>query len=367
MIANRRHRPLRKIDRYVFVELFSSFAASLVVLIMVSMGGLLADLLGRIARGKVPASLLLSQLGLRSLDALPLLLPLALFLGVLLAIGRLYRDSEMAVLASAGIGPRALLRPLLALALPVVGLVAVVSLWGSPLALETSKRMIDSANRSLLVAGLEPGRFIALPGRHSVIYLGDMSADGSRFQRLFVHSERDDRIDVVTARAGELFSESIGDERYLVLEDGFRVEGVPGQSDFRMMRFKRNEIRVPDSEEAVVGAESQRRDSLSLWQRGSAEDVAELHWRLGAPMAALILAMLALPLARTPPRAARYGLLLLGLLAYVVYQNLMVLGRAWLGEGSMPLVFGLWWLHGPVFLLTCWLLWRDGQLGRGRR
>jgi len=218
-----------------------------------------------------------------------------------------------------------------------------------------------------LVAGLEPGRFIALPGRHSVIYLGDMSADGSRFQRLFVHSERDDRIDVVTARAGELFSESIGDERYLVLEDGFRVEGVPGQSDFRMMRFKRNEIRVPDSEEAVVGAESQRRDSLSLWQRGSAEDVAELHWRLGAPMAALILAMLALPLARTPPRAARYGLLLLGLLAYVVYQNLMVLGRAWLGEGSMPLVFGLWWLHGPVFLLTCWLLWRDGQLGRGRR
>lgn len=358
---------MRKIDRYVLSELFGSFAASLVVLVMVSMGGLLADLLGRIARGKVPASLLLSQLGLRALDALPLLLPLALFLGVLLAVGRLYRDSEMAVLASIGLGSRALLRPLMFLALPVAALVAAVSLWASPLALETSKRMIDNANRSLLVAGLEPGRFIELPGRHSVIYLGGMSDDGSTFQRLFVHSERDGRIDVVTARQGQLFSESLGEERYLALDEGFRVEGVPGQDDFRMMRFTRNEIRVPDSEEAAVGSEPQRRDSLSLLQRRGAEDLAELHRRIGAPLAALILAVLALPLARTPPRATRYGVLLLGVLAYVVYQNLMVLGQSWLADGSLPVAVGLWWLHLPVLLLTLWLVARDGTLGRRRR
>lgn len=357
---------LRKIERYVFVELLGSFAASLVVLVMVSMGGLLADLLGKIARGKVPAALLLSQLGLRSLDALPLLLPLALFLGVLLAVGRLYRDSEMAVLASVGLGPRTLLRPVLSLALPVVMLVGAVSLWGSPLALEISKRMIDAANRSLLVAGLEPGRFIELPGRHSVIYLGAMSDDGSQFQRLFVHSERDDRIDVVTARSGELFSESLGEERYLVLDDGFRVEGVLGQDDFRMMRFARNEIRVPDSEEANVGSEPQRRDSLALLERRSPEDLAELHARLGAPIAALLLALLALPLARTPPRAARYGALLLALLVYVVYQNLMLLGRSWLGAGSLPPEAGLWWLHLPLLLLTVWMIRRDGRLGRRR-
>jgi lipopolysaccharide export system permease protein len=357
---------LRTIDRYIFAELLRSFVASFVILVMVSMGGLLADLLGRIARGKVPAALLLSQLGLRSLDALPLLLPLALFLGLLLAIGRLYRDSEMAVLASVGRGPRSLLRPLLWLALPVVLLVGTISLWASPLALETSRRMIDEANRSLLVAGLEPGRFIELPGRHSVIYLGGMSADGSTFQRLFVHSQRDDRVDVVTARAGELFSESLGAERYLLLEDGFRVEGVPGQDDYRMMRFARNEIRVPDSEEAAVGTEPERRDSLTLLRRGGVEDLAELHWRLGSPLAALLLALLAVPLARTPPRAARYGVLLLGVLAYVVYQNLMVLGRAWLADGSLPAAAGLWWLHLPLLLLIVWLLRRDGRPPRRR-
>jgi len=357
---------VRKVDRYVARELLASFAASLIVLLLVSMGGLLVDLLGKIARGKVPATLLLSQLGLRALDALPLLLPLALFLGVLLAIGRLYRDSEMAVLASVGLGPRALLRPVLALALPVTLLIALISLWAAPLALETSKRMIDSANRSLLVAGLEPGRFIELPGRHSVIYLGAMSNDGSQFERLFVHAERDGRIDVVTAKSGELFSESVGEERYLALTDGFRVEGVPGQDDFRMMRFARNEIRVPDSEEATVGSEPARRDSVGLFARGDRESLAELHWRVGAPLAALLLAALALPLARTPPRAARYGVLLLGLLAYLVYQNLMLLGRAWIAGGVTPLAVGLWWLHLPVLLVTVWLVRRDGRLGRSR-
>ncbi|MFA5683171.1 MAG: LPS export ABC transporter permease LptF [Lysobacteraceae bacterium] len=358
---------MRKIDRYVLTELAGSFLASLVILAMVSLGGLLADLLSKIARGKVPAALLLSQLGLRTVDALPLLLPLALFLGVLLAIGRLYRDSEMAVLASVGLGPRALLRPLLALAIPVALLVGFASLWAAPAALELSKRMIDNANRSLLVVGLEPGRFIELPDRQSVVYLGAMSDDGSRFERLFVHAERDGRTDIVTARAGELFEESLGEERYLVLHDGFRVEGVAGQDDFRMMRFARNEIRVPDSARDQSASESQRRDSLALLRSGSAEDMAELHARLGAPLAALLLAVLALPLARTPPRSARYGALLLALLTYIVYQNLMMLGRAWLEAGSLPLSLGLWWLHLPLLALTLWLYRRDGRPAGGRR
>lgn len=358
---------MRTIDRYVLTGLLRSFAASLLVLLMVSMGGLMADLLGRIARGKVPASLLLSQLGLRALDALPLMLPLALFLGVLLAMGRLYRDSEMSVLAAVGVGPLRLLRPLLMVAIPVSLLVAAISLWAAPRALQISKQMIEEANRSLLVAGLEPGRFIELPGRQTVVYLGAMSDDGSEFQRLFVHSERDDRVDIVTARTGELFSESVGEERYLRLDDGFRVEGVFGQDDFRLMRFRRNEIRVPDSEEAAVGSAPERRDLPGLLASGSREDIAELHSRIGAPIAALLLSLIALPLSRTPPRATRYGVILLGLAAYVAYQNLMVLGRAGLESGSIPLSAGLWWLHIPLLALAVWLLLRDGSMRTRRR
>jgi lipopolysaccharide export system permease protein len=355
-----------RIDRYVLREIAGAFAACVVVLVLVSLSGIIADLLSKISRGKVPAGLLLSQLGLRGLDVLPLLLPLALFLGVLLAYGRLYRDSEMAVLASAGVGTTRLVRPLLWIALPIALVVGTTSLWLAPAAMRTSKAMIEAANRSLLVAGMEPGRFVEIPGRHSVVYLAEMEPDGSRFRRLFVHSERDGRIDVVTAAAGKLYQESQGDERYLSLSDGFRVEGELGTDAFRIMRFARNDIRVPDSEQSESGRREQRSTTLELWQSDQPSERAELHWRVGAPLAALVLALLALPLSRTPPRSARYGRILVALLSYILYLNLLALGRAWIADGSLPDWLGLWWVHLPALALALWLLWSDERLRPAR-
>lgn len=357
---------MRRIERYVWRELAGAVLAATLVLLMVSFSGLFADLLSKIARGKVPPGLLISQVGLRAVDILPLLLPLALFLGVLLGLGRLYRDSEMAVLASVGIGIAQLRRTLLWVAVPVALLVALTSLWLSPLAQRTATRMIDEANRSLLVAGLEPGRFVELPGRDAVIYLSDMSEDGSEFRRLFVAGESDGRLDVITARTGELFLESQGDERYLSLRDGFRVEGDPSRLDFRMMRFARNDIRVPDSQRAEVARPESQRSVPALLSADEPASLAELHWRLASPIACLVLVLLALPLARTPPRAARYGGMLIALLAYVVYLNTLGIGRAWLAAGTLPAWLGLWWVHALAAAAGLWLLWRQSGANRRR-
>jgi lipopolysaccharide export system permease protein len=89
---------------------------------------------------------------------------------------------------------------------------------------------------------------------------------------------------------------------------------------------------------------------------------AELHWRIGSPLATLVLVLLALPLARTPPRASRHGQLLVALLAYILYLNLLALGRAWLASGTVPLALGLWWVHGPALAIALWLLWREQRL-----
>lgn len=352
---------MRRIDRYVWRELAGAFVAATLVLLMVSFSGLFADLVNKIARGKVPAALLLSQVGLRAVDILPLLLPLGLFLGVLMGLGRLYRDSEMAVLASVGLGIGELKRAVLWLALPVALLVGMSSLWLSPMAQRAATRMLEDANKSLLVVGLEPGRFVELPGRDAVIYLSDMSEDGSEFRRLFVASERDGRLDVVTARTGELFLESQGDERYLSLHDGFRVEGDPDRLDYRMMRFDRNDIRVPDSERADVGRPESQRTVGALLEADDAASKAELHWRMASPLAALILCLLALPLARSPPRATRYAGMLIALLAYVVYLNLLSIGRAWIADGTLPALLGLWWVHAIALSAGVWLLWRQSS------
>ena len=353
------------IERYLLRQFAASVAAVAVVLLLVGLGGLLVDLMGEIARGKVPAGLLLSQLGLRSVQVLPLLLPLALFVGLLLAIGRLYGESEMAVLASVGLGPRQLWRPLAAVVLPVAALIAICSLWLAPLGARTAAAMVDTANRSFLVAGLEAGRFRELPGRGGIVYVGELSTDGTRFGKLFVQTEREGRLDIISAREGELFLDGEV-ARFLRLCDGFRVEGAPAANDFRMMRFATNELRVPDRELAVDADAFGALGSLDLAGSGDASARAELHWRLATPWLALALGVLALPLGRGEPRQARYGRLLAALLVYINAMALLVLGKGWLASGTLPAQWGLAWILGPLSALALWLFLRDGRLRRPR-
>lgn len=353
------------IERYLLRQFAQSVAAVTVVLLLVGLGGLLVDLMSEIARGKVPAGLLLSQLGLRSVQVLPILLPLALFVGLLMAIGRLYGNSEMAVLSSVGLGPRQLWRPLALVVLPVAAVIAFASLWAAPTGARVAQRMVEDANRSFLVAGLEAGRFIELPGRGGVIYVDRIDVEGSRFGRMFVQSEREGRLDVVTAREGELLVE--GERgRYLLLRDGFRVEGDPGQRDFRLMRYAENELRVPDREPTADSDKLEALPTLALWGQSEAMARAELQWRLATPLVAIVLGLMAMPLGRGEPRQARYGRLLAALLVYVNAMILLVLGKGWLATGVLPAWLGLWWLLGPLALVAAWLYGIDGRVARRR-
>src|SRR3546814_16729025 len=112
-------------------------------------------------------------------------------LGLLLAIGRLYRDSEMPVLTAIGVGPRRLLRPLMMLVLPVVAVIALCSLWLGPWARDYARGMVEAGNRSLLVAGLEPGRFIERPGGGGVGSVGLMANAGPRSAARLAHPQTD--------------------------------------------------------------------------------------------------------------------------------------------------------------------------------
>jgi lipopolysaccharide export system permease protein len=349
-----------KLDRYLFREFAQATFAALVILLIVSLGGVFADVLGDIARGRVPAGMMLSQLGLQVLNYLPLILPLGLMLGLMLAVGRLYRDAEMPVLMSIGIGPRRLLRPLLMLVLPMALAIAACSLWLGPWARQYSQRMIEEGNRSLLVAGLEAGRFVELPGG-GVVYVGNMSNDGTRLGRVFVYQQDAERMDVTTAQSGELTVE--GEDRYLTLDQGFRVEGpLQDGRDFRLMRYESNELRLPDGERSSRDDDPELAGTLALLGDPRREANAQLHYRVAPPLLALAFALLAVPLARSPPRQARYGRILFGFLAYIVGMNFMLLGTEWLGNGTLPRAAGLWWLVLPLLAVSAWMYFNDGRV-----
>ena len=352
-----------KLDRYLTAEFTRAIVASLVILGMVSMGGVFADLVGEMARGKVPPALLLSQLGLRLLGYLPLILPLALLLGLLLATGRLYRDSEMHVLHAIGIGPRRLLRPLLLVMVPMVMVIGLCSLLLGPWANRLARGMVIEANKNLLVAGLEPGRFTPM-ANGGVAYVGNMSNDGTKISHVFIYRERGDRMDVATAQTGQMYRDQ--GVRVLALMDGFRVEGpVSGANlDYRLMRYARNELQLPAPDDPRNLETPEYQLTPALLRNPAAPARAELHWRIAPPLLALAFALMAIPLGRRSPRQARYGSVLLAFLAYLVGIFMMMLGTQWIAEGRVPGAVGLWWLLLPMLALGLWLYVRDGRVAR---
>jgi lipopolysaccharide export system permease protein len=366
---------LRIVDSYLLRELIANFLGAALILMLIVVGTAVADLLAKIARGRIPADLLFTLIALRSVDALTVLLPLAAFLAVLLAYGRLWRDSEMAVLQSSGLDLGGLARPLVLLVVPTMILLGTISFWLAPAAVRLSQTLLEEANRSLIIAGLEPGRFIELPGKDGEIYVGEMSADGTTFKRMFVETERPEkdtgktRIDVITATHGFLYHDADGIGRYLALQDGFRVEGKLGEDDYRLMRFARNDIKLPDNENDDNDTAVKRSAPTSVLLRGSDDPVmrAELHWRLAAPLSTLVLILLALPLSKASPREPRYARLLIAILTWWLFNTGLGLGRSWISQGKLAPAFGFWWVYVPTIAVAAWLIWSSQRMPRTKR
>ncbi|HET9819774.1 MAG TPA: LPS export ABC transporter permease LptF [Rhodanobacteraceae bacterium] len=353
------------LDRYILREFLFGTVAAIVVLLVIFTGGTFADIVNRVATGQLPGTVMFTVLGLNLVNTLQALLPMAMFLGILLALGRMYRDSEMHVLSASGFGPKGLLKPAAIFAVGTAIVVAVVSLWLGPLAARASNAEIVQANRSVIAAGLEAGQFTSLPGRGGILFANSVSPDGTRLGKLFVSSEQTDKdgtvtISVITANHGDLFHEAQEDNRFVALHDGHRYDIHLGQDNWRLMKFERNDIALsqPADDSGANDSESLR-TTASLVGDDDPAARAELQWRIAIPFGLLALAMLALPMARQAPRSSPVGRILIAVLAYLVIVNLMTLARFSIANGKLPAAAGMWWVLVPVFLGAVWVFARQ--------
>ncbi|MBS0383450.1 MAG: LPS export ABC transporter permease LptF [Proteobacteria bacterium] len=353
------------LDRYILREFLWGTLAAVVVLLVIFTGSTFADVVNKVATGRLPGGIMFTVLGLGLVNTLQALLPMAMFLGMLLALGRMYRDSEMHVLAASGFGPTGLLKPAALFGVGTAIVVALVALWLGPLAARTSNAEVAQANRSVIAAGLEAGRFTSLAGRGGILFANTVSPDGTRLGKLFVASEHVGKdgavsLSVITANHGELFQEGQVDNRFIALHDGYRYDIHLDHDNWRVMQFRRNDIALAQPSDAAAGDDPQSlRTTPSLFGDRDPDARAELQWRIAVPFGPLVLAMLALPMARQGPRSSPVGRILIAVLAYLVIMNLMTLARTFIASGKLAAPLGMWWVLVPVFVGAAWVFARQ--------
>jgi lipopolysaccharide export system permease protein len=293
-------------------------------------------------------------LGFFALHALPVLLSLTLFVTVLLALTRSWRDSEMVIWFNSGLSLAAWAKPVLAFAGPLVLVIALLSFFISPWAAQMSEQYRSRVDARDDVSRVEPGAFGESRSRERVFFVESIAGDQSMVQNVFVNSIQHRRTGVMTSARGSIETASNGD-RFLVLVSGRRYEGTPGEAEFRVMEFERYATRVHTKEGDEPQATHKSLTTLALVENPTRANLGELLWRIGVPLSALILALLAIPMSFVNPRAGRSVNLLFALLTYMVYSNVLSVSQARVAQGKLDFSTG-WWLVHAVMLALLLLL-----------
>ncbi len=346
----------RILDRYIFREIATTWLGVTMVLLLILLTNQFARVLGDVAKGRLPKNAAFDVIGLSAAQYLTIVVPIGLFLAIMLALGRLYRDSELPAMMACRVGPAGIYRPMLWLVVPLTLGVAWLSVEGAPRALTAIDRVGAEARREADLASIEPGKFTVLGPDKAVVYGESVTPDGL-MQNVFMQRRvADGAVEVVIAELGEMVESIDENTRMLVLHNGRRYEGVPGTSQFRVVEFVEHGIpyRLPSLK--TPNPRPRAMAFLDLIRSDELAHVAEWQWRVGIPLSTVILAFLAVPLSRSEPRSGRYGRIAIGLLVFIVYLNMMSAAKAWIEQATITPTLGIWWVHGVMLLFTLGLV-----------
>ncbi|MHB8624079.1 MAG: LPS export ABC transporter permease LptF [Sulfuricaulis sp.] len=332
-------------------------AVLLIVMVLMSM----TFLLGRAARGEESQAVVYTLLGFQTLSKLDVLLPLALYLGILLTLSRWYRDNEMTVLAACGVGLMHFLRPALILGLFTGVIVSIGAFYLTPLATRQIENIKNESAHRSDESLISPGLFTDSPGTGRIYYAEKILNNGD-LQGVFVSSLEQGKEGVIVARTGHSFTDPKTGDKFLSLRDGTLYEGEPGQPGYRILEFEAYNLRIEPKPIAQAQIPDGGLPTVSLLKQLSDHNVdAELHWRLGKTIALFILTLYAIALAYTDVRRGRLSNLFVAIVVYFVYSNLLGIGETMLQNGSVPPAVGLWWVHGGMILVAAYLLFRRSK------
>ncbi len=366
-VINHTESILTIIFRYLTRQVLINMLAVSGVLLLVFMSARFIKYLAEAAAGDISPDVLFIAMGYRFPSFLELILPLGFFIGILLAHGRMYMESEMTVLHACGVSERKVLLQTLAAGLVVMLLVGACSLYFTPLGFKKIEGLINEQRKATEFAMLVPGRFQSTASGNRVTYTESLSSDRSELSGVFIaeSGKNGGGLSLISAQRGSQMVDSQTGSRFLVLEDGKRFTGVPGQLDYQVTEFGQYGLKIAAANvkdrslEVALSTES-------LWYSSDPSLRAMLHWRVSLPLTVPFLTLLAVRLSRVNPRQGRFFHLLPAMLLYIVYLGLLIVARGALARQTIPEWIGLLWVHVLFLSIGLWLNFGLPWLSRRR-
>jgi lipopolysaccharide export system permease protein len=342
-------------------ELISTAGAMFLILIGIVISQRAGYLVRIAAKGWIPNDAITTMLGFNMIKFLPMILSLSIFLAVLLTLTRWHRDSEMVVWFSSGLGISNWIKPILNFAIPVVVVVTILSFFVMPWATQKGEDYRVQLKSRDEVASISPGVFKESNGGDRVYFVESFDELGNVVKNIFVQSNQHQKTGVIVASEGKREKVENGDN-FLVLEKGRRYEGKPNTAEVSTTEFERYAIRVETKEVAREPDTTQAKSTQVLIQQATLADVAELQWRMAIPISALVLVLLAIPLSFVDPRAGRSLNVIFAIVIYVIYNNILSIFQAWITQGKINAMIGLWPVHLFFLALTFYMFYRRNHL-----
>lgn len=353
------------IFRYLAREVLLTLSAVSAVLLVIIMSGRFIKYMAQAAQGMLDPNALLLIMAYRIPGFLQLILPLGLFLGVLLAYGRLYLDSEITVLNASGVSQQRLFAYTSVPALLVAVVLACLSFYVTPHGMRQVETILHEQDALTEFDTLIPGRFQSMKDGGRVTYVEDVSGDREQLHEVFVSEAQvgakvkasgAQQISVLVAESGQQILHEDG-SRYLLLENGYRYDGQPGQADYRVMKYDTYAVLLPKPSIGLAVSDREAMPTAKLLSDSQQRYQTELHWRIAIPLLALVVTVLAVPLAKVNPRQGRFLKLLPAIFLYMAYLGLLIASRDALDKGRIPSAVGMWPVHGLFLTIGMVLLY----------
>jgi lipopolysaccharide export system permease protein len=348
------------VQRYVLREVVQTWLAVTGVLVAILVSNQLSRVLGQAADNQYGRHVVFDLIALGAVMNLSVIVPVGLLLSVVLTLGRLYHDSEMAALQACGFAPARLLAPLFVFAVAIAVGLGWLSFFQVPRADSQVQSLRRSAIKEAQFGQLDAGRFRSFSGGAAVFYAERVDADGV-LHNVFVRHESGGRIELALADTAT-YSKGDGNGMHFVkLFNGRRYEGMPGSSEFRVIEFREHGIPISTPADVVGPQDPDTKPTRELWGTGAASDIAQLQSRASSPLMALVLTLVAVPLSRLRPRQGRYARVGFAIVVYFVYSNLLSAAKVWVEKGELPPAIGVWWVHLAVLGLGLYLVFRESS------